>query len=87
MKVYELLEKKLDGMNIRDYENFAAGLGTQFALVIRASGIKDIKSIDKDELMSALMDQKIVQMDKGGREYCIVSDVKAIRERLLRKVD
>lgn len=83
MKVRELLEKKLDEMNVRDYESFVSGLGCQFAVLLRAIGINDLKEIDQDVMMAVVMEQQIVQTDKGGHEYVIVSDVKTIRDRLL----
>jgi hypothetical protein len=81
MKVHELLEKKLDEMSERDYEEFAAALGYQFGLVIKASGITDLEAINKDTLMSAMMDQDIGEASKGV--YYVICDTKDIRQKLI----
>jgi ethanolamine transporter EutH len=85
MKVHELLEKKLDEMNVEDYTRLAEGLAAQGAIVLKMAGLKSLADIDKDVLTDIVLDQQIVQMDNAGRVYCIAADMTVIRERLAGK--
>ena len=81
MKVHELLEKKLDEMNIQDYNRLVVAIGAQLGIILIDAGILDIDAIGYDKVMPAVMDLEIMQV--GKCEYGILCDAKALRMQLI----
>lgn len=65
MKVYDLLEKKMDEMSEADFFEFATAIGSQFGAVLAATpGIEKTK-VNGDNLIPVLMDQEVKEVQTG----------------------
>lgn len=84
MRVYELVAKKMDEMNERDFWELIDDIGTQFAFVLdKVLGIKSFDAVSRN-LTSVLWRVEVVEV--SSMEFMFIYDTEQLREQLYRGV-